>query len=257
MAKSKRSPSIANILLECRVGLEGCGLLAAWPLLLRAAPGEGQPVLVVPGFTTGDNASFLLRNYLERIGYRAYGWELGTNEGMSQETYHRLEARLAEIHAETGQKVALIGWNLGGFYARALANTHIKQVSSVITLGTPFAMPSLRGINPVISRLYGHLNPFQDEGDALLATDWWERTPDVPATSIYTKGDGLTDWKMCLDTETVHSENVAVFSSHCGLIINPMVFHVIADRLAQPQDNWRPYSRENKTWPKLASLVTH
>lgn len=257
MAKEKRSPSIKNILLECRVGIEGWGLLAAWPLLLRATPGEGRPVLVVPGFTTSDNATYVLRHYLEKLGYKAYGWGLGTNDGMSQENFMHLQARLDEIHRETGEKVAIVGWNLGGFYARALANTQLSKVSTVITLGTPFAMPSIKGINRVINRLYGHLNPYQ-EGEGVFDTmDWWERTPSVPSTSIYSKSDGVTDWKMCLEDEAPLSENVRVRGSHCGMVINPMVFHVIADRLGQAEGNWRPFSRENHAWPELAGLIKH
>ncbi len=72
------------------------------------------------------------------------------------------------------------------------------------------------------------------------------KNPAVPTTSIYSRTDGITSWRCCLTEETDHSENIEVYGSHCGLGVNPSVLHVIADRLAQPEGEWRPFTRTGK-----------
>ncbi len=234
-------PSIINSLLEFRAGLEACALPYALPLLMRAGRGDGKPVLLIPGFTSSDNATYFVRRYLQRLGYDVYGWQLGTNNGLSAENFEALERRLAAIYQDTGRRVSLVGWSLGGFYARALANKHSPMVAKLITVGTTFSMPTPRGVNRVINRLYGHLNPYQQMDEFFIGSDLWEYTPAVPSTSIYSKGDGVNNWQYCLDSEGGLSENVRVWGSYSGMTVNPLVYHVLADRLAQDPARWRAY----------------
>jgi pimeloyl-ACP methyl ester carboxylesterase len=212
------------------------------PLLLRAKRGEGQPVLLIPGFTSSDNATWFVRKYLGRLGYDVYGWGQGANDGLSTENFEALRRRLTDIHQRTGRKVSLVGWSLGGFYVRALANKHSIQVRNIITVGTTFSMPTPKAVNRVINRLYGHLNPYQQMDAFFIGSDLWECAPPLPSTSIYSKGDGVNNWRHCLDKTGKLSENVQVCGSHSGLTVNPLVYYVLADRLAQDAERWQPFA---------------
>ena len=238
---SRRRPSILRSVLEMRAALEACALPYAYPFLLRAARGEGRPVLLIPGFTNSDNATFFARDYLRRLGYEVYCWGLGANNGLKQETFKALQERVEEIHRASGQKVSLVGWTLGGFYARALANSQAEAIRSIVTIGTTFCMPNPRAVNRAITRLYSYLNPYQQTDEFFLSSELWETPPTVPSTSVYSKGDGVNDWRYCLDEAGPNTENVRVFGSHSGFAVNAMVFHVLANRLAQHPHSWQPY----------------
>ncbi len=256
MAKDVTRPNIIKTVLECRAAVEGMALFGSYPLLGRAPKGEGQAVLVIPGFTTSDNGTHFLRSYLDKQGYNTFGWELGVNRGIETEQYKKLVKRLKKIAKETEQAVSLVGWNVGGLYARALANDHPKLVRMVITLASPFALPSLSGVSESLSRLYLHYNSAPDGDDDNDYSDLWERTPPMPSTSIYSEGDGVINWRFCIDDENVHTENVRVLGSHLGLTVNPLAYFVIAERLSQNVNRWRSFNDAKRAQPILKTLLS-
>ena len=238
-------PPLINSVLELRAGVEACTLPGVYPFLLLAERGAGQPVLVIPGFTSSDHATFFLRNYLKQLNYDVYGWGQGANQGLVSTVFEALEERLLTIYKDTGQPVSLLGWSLGGFYVRALANKYPDKVRCIMTISTTFALPTPRAVNRVITRLYGYLNPDQQTDEFFISSDMWEATPPMPSTSIYSEGDGVNNWRYCLDQENSLSENVRVYGSHCGLAVNPLVYYLLADRLAQDPARWNPYNRSS------------
>ena len=138
----------------------------------------------------------------------------------------------------------LVGWSLGGIYAREMARQHPDAIRQVITLGSPFAMDDREASNA--GPLYNVLATFHSPRvDALRDSELERVRVPVPTTAIYTKGDGIVPWRSCIDDPTgrADAENVRVIGSHCGLGHNPRALAVIADRLAQPPTAWRPYRR--------------
>jgi pimeloyl-ACP methyl ester carboxylesterase len=125
--------------MELRAPWEFGALLPAWPALLRAPAGDGHPVIVFPGLSASDASTYPLRSYLQRLGYAASGWNQGFNFGPRAGVLRYAREQVQEEVDRTGRKVSLIGWSLGGIYARELAKEMPDQVRSVITLGTPFA----------------------------------------------------------------------------------------------------------------------
>ena len=107
--------------------------------VLTEERGGGRPVLVLPGMATGDKSTALLRNSLSAAGYKPQGGGLGQNLTISHGNFRRLERRLVEMVADNGQRAIIVGWSLGGFYARVLAQRHPTEVALVATLGTPFS----------------------------------------------------------------------------------------------------------------------
>lgn len=225
-----------------RAGLELLSLapLAA-PLLTLAPRGDGEPVLVLPGFITSDRSTRLLRRFLSHLGYDAYAWKLGRNLGpraIGQEGEKLLE-RLREIFESTGQRVSLVGWSLGGVMARELARAAPDMVRRVISLGSPFTGDP-HATAP--AKLYERLTGDKLSGEALARRLRESVAPlPVPTTSIYSRADGIVPWQNCLEPAHARSENVEVHGSHCGMGVNPAVLYVVADRLAAPDDAWTPF----------------
>ncbi len=147
--------------------------------------------------------------------------------------------RLAELHERYQRKVSVIGWSLGGVYARELARLAPAQVRSVITLGSPFAgdprASNARQIYESVSQ--------RGSDDPHPWRAHMKEPPPVPATAIYSRSDGIVAWQGCLEREGPQTENIEVEGSHSGLGHNPVVLYAIADRLAQPEGGWRPFER--------------
>ncbi len=227
--------------LESRAGLE----YVAWTLsrrLLGALPkGDGHPVLVLPGFTAADSSTVQLRSLLRQLGYRTYGWKLGNNVGPTPQVVEGLDTRLLSISERSGgAAVTVIGWSLGGIYARDLARRHPSVVRQVITLGSPFRMEP--GDPSAAKRLWQSVAPLHDPtAMARMAMLDHDELLPVPSTSIYTRTDGIVHWRTCLERKSPTSQNVEVFGSHCGLGFNVSVAVVVADRLAQDLGRWRRF----------------
>jgi pimeloyl-ACP methyl ester carboxylesterase len=211
-------------------------MISRWP------HGDGHPVLVLPGFLAGGPSTQFLRQVLRQLEYRSYDWRLGYNLGLREGMFHRLPARLTDIRARNnGRKVSLIGWSAGGIYARELARACPDDVRSVITLGSP-----IRGNQQATHawRMWRLLNrkPQARQVVSEAARLAREAPLQVPTTCIYSKSDGIVAWQCCLSRPAAETENVEVRSSHLGYGHNVEVLRVIADRLAQPEGQWRPFS---------------
>lgn len=217
------------------------GEMAAYPLariwLTKAPKGDGHPVMVLPGLWADDKWTWSLRNFLEGRDYEVYGWGLGRNRGPQSDMAPKLTARLQAIAAQHQTKVSLIGWSLGGVFARELARDNSSIVRSVITLGSPFRLAAPIGMMPQ------RHNP-QDwaaaSGDPFFIGRM-RVAPPVPTTSIYSKEDGIVNWQASLEENSQMSENIEVPSTHFGLPLNPFVLYAVADRLAQKPDSFAPF----------------
>jgi pimeloyl-ACP methyl ester carboxylesterase len=239
-------PSLFWLLLEGRAAGELVTTLALRPLLRRLSPGDGHPVLLLPGFLASDLSTRPLRGFLRDLGYWAHRWNLGRNLGLDDDLEGRMAERLAEVHERHGKKVSLVGWSLGGVYARALANRHPERVRSVISLGSPFAADT-KGNNSW--RLYEwitdqRLDEVPEERLAQVRA-----TPPVPTTSIFSRTDGIAAWRCSLQQEEAGAESIEVPGSHLGLGFNPLVLYAIADRLAEEEGRWRPFFRAGRRHP--------
>ena len=196
-----------NWLLMAMEGLAawefGASLIAS-PFLHQGVKGDGHPVLVFPGLGAGDVTTLMLRNFLRDHGYASYAWLQGLNLGPRPGVVEACVERLHEIRAEHGCKVSLIGWSLGGIYARELAKQAPDAVRQVITLGTPFAgHPKATNAWRFYELASGH----KDIDAAQLAQI--RTTPPVPTTSIYSRTDGVVAWRCSLEQESAQSENLA------------------------------------------------
>lgn len=234
-----RAPSLALLALEFRAPFEFGALLPAWPALQRAPSGDGHTVLVFPGLTASDATTYPLRGYLNSLGYRTQGWSQGFNFGPRAGVLEEARRSLARACDASGRKVSLIGWSLGGVYARELAKEMPKLVRCVITLGAPFAGPPK---STHAWRIY-ELTSGRDIEAGHAAADL-PVAPPQPTTSIYSRSDGIVAWQGSVQQpHHAHTENVEVVASHIGLGLNPSTWWAVADRLAQREGEWRPFDR--------------
>ncbi len=215
-------------------------MTASMPWLNRLPRGDGHPVLVLPGFGASDRSTGPLRRLLRRLGYRTYSWRLGRNIGPTPEIVQGLVERLERVRRSNDAAVSVIGWSLGGIYARRMARQFPESVRQVITMGSPIRM--VEGDRSAASGSWDAVRHLHDPDVVAQARREAHPPPQpVPTTAIYTRTDGIVWWKTCLVVPGPTSENVEVYGSHTGLGFNTSAVYVVADRLAQPASEWRPF----------------
>jgi pimeloyl-ACP methyl ester carboxylesterase len=201
----------------------------AYPI--QALPrGDGRTVLLVPGFLAGDWTMSRLRDFLAGLGYRVESAGIVFNPGPTAATLARLETAFLRLGAEAGP-VDLVGQSLGGVFARDLACRHPHFVRSVVTLCTPIRFPVTTPLAP-FARAFA---PFHD-------ADWAARSeslaPPAPisVTAIYSRDDGIVDWRQCLQDETPRCRNVCVSGAHSTMGSNPEAQVAMAMALGSTQE---------------------
>lgn len=211
-----------------------------------AARGNAHPVIVFAGSGGKGIALAPLCEHCHALGYPAFDWTEGYNTIPGRNFDDRLSVlagHTSDLLARFEQGATLIGWSLGGLYARELAKLVKARVRQVITIGTPF--------NPAADRVSARrLTRLLDGAAAQINPDLIPRLrtpPPVPTTSIYSRSDGVVDWQTCRhDEESQWVQDVEIDGSHLGMGCNPAVLGVVTDRLAQPQGEWRPYAGSHR-----------
>ena len=239
-----KAPSALLALTELPRALFELGALPlAAPLLATLPQGDGHPVIVLPGFVTGDRSTGILRGFLKRQGYQPHTWNLGRNLGPRAIGHQgeKLIARVLAVYEESGRKVSLGGWSLGGVMARLVAKRVPDAIRQVITLGSPFS-GSPKATN--VWRAYEYLTGQKiDDDHTKQQLDEVSAPPPVPSTAIYSRADGVVAWQNCCEEIGPMSDNIEVHGSHCGLGINAAVLYAVGDRLAQADGEWHPFER--------------
>lgn len=233
-------PSARLFLTEPARGLAGLAVLPlAAPWLAAAPRGDGHGVLVVPGLLASDTSTALLRRFLRRLGHDVRGWDLGRNMGPTDAVLDGLPRALDALVESGGSPVSVVGWSLGGIYAREMARRHPGQVRQVITLGSPFALSDPRQSRA--EGAYRRRSYLHADSGRVPTREQIARPISVPSTAVYSRRDGITAWQACIEPETALHENVEVRCGHLGFGTDPATLWVIADRLALPAGQWRPF----------------
>jgi hypothetical protein len=237
-----KPPSKLLLLAEFRALGEFALGLASLPALAMAPKGDGHTVLVLPGFLTSDSSTDFMRRALRGLGLNAVGWDMGRNLGGIYGMRDRLRDKVAALKRESGHKISLVGWSLGGVYARDLAISLPDMVRGIVTLGSPFS-GDLRANN--VGRLYDVVSGERvDDADPVDVAALAGHLP-VPATSIYSRTDGVVHWRTSQVKEHPEAENIEVVgASHLGLGFNPAVLWAVADRLSQAEGVFTPFARK-------------
>ncbi len=235
-------PPIGLFIAEQARALTELAAVRARRRVRRKAPrGDGHAVLVLPGFLAGDYSTLPLRRFLRGLCYDARGWRQGANLGPNADVIRELQARVLELHTRHERKLSLVGWSLGGIYARELARALPDRIRCVITLGSPFRDISATHATRLIAIRRGE-KPVHE--NTRIRSMLAQPIP-VPSTSIYSRTDGIVHWQSCLQDETETAENVEVQCSHTGMGFHAAALEIIADRLALPDGEWRPWRKRD------------
>lgn len=212
------------------------------PYAARAPERGHDPVVLVPGFLAGDGTLGLMSRHLRGQGYRTYRSMMLANVGCTQQASEALERRVEAIAAKRGRKVTVVGHSLGGLMARVLAGRRPDLVGGIVTLGSPILAPG--AAHPVLLFDLAVLATLQRAGlGRIMGSDCtsgecarlsWEesrvRLPrEVSFTSVFSRRDGIIDWRGCLDPQ---ARTVEVRTSHLGMAFDPVVLDVVAETLA-------------------------
>jgi triacylglycerol lipase len=237
-------PHLPPLWRESRVAFEAAQLLRS-PIWRGAGvePGDGRPVLLVPGFMAGDGTLATMAKWLRANGYRTRRAGIGTNVGCSQDACRRLEERLEALSERTGSKVAIVGQSRGGVLARVVAGRRPDLVSGIVTLGAP-TVGMLR-VHPLVLLqvgLVGALGTGRVPGLFSMRclrgaccepfrNDLLQPFPsEVRYVCVYSRTDGIVDWRACLDPAA--DEQVEIRASHCGMAVSAGAYRQVAHALA-------------------------
>jgi pimeloyl-ACP methyl ester carboxylesterase len=228
MIDSVEPPHPSRIIREVRGLVELPRLLFRFPELARQPRGDGQPVLLLPGYGAGDGSTAILKGYLRLLGYRARGWGLGRNTGNAQELLPPILKRVASLARRSRQQVHLIGWSFGGYLARELARERADLIGRIVTLGTPvIGGPKYTIVARSFRRRGIDVDAMAAEIElrnrVLLST---------PVIAIYSRADAVVAWQACIDRNAANVEHIEVRTTHLGFGFSPDVYKIIAQRLA-------------------------
>lgn len=241
------APHVLSSLLEGRGLLEMALLPASLPLLMEAPHGDGHPVLLVPGFMAGESTLIGLKLMLQNKGYDVHTWGLGRNMGFRSKHANALPQKIRHLHYTTGKKVSLVGWSLGGVFSMYGAQNSLECVRAIITLGSPISVDAAGSQSPsAVKALYRLVSHRLGAGAHVMQPKVKvmreRRRLAIPTSCLYSLSDGVVPpQEATIDGDPALHENIQVPGSHIGLGFNGIVLSIVADRLAQPENQWKPF----------------
>ena len=242
-AGGSSGPHRALLLLEApRLAGELAASYAIDMVAPRRPSGDGRPVLVIPGFSATDGMTGRLRSHLKRHDFRVHGWGQGSNIGLTDRKVDGLIDRFEDIRKRYDEPVSIVGWSFGGVLARWLAHTYPGDVRQIVCLGSPWRADGERTRATGMFERSRRKHGVSDRAEPMI--ELLRGPVPVPCTAVYSKTDGIVPWRGCA-VETVAfpaAENVAVPSSHVGMVANPLVLDVVVDRLCQDPDDWQEFA---------------
>jgi len=197
---------------------------------------DAHMIMVIPGFLASDLSTKPLRQFLTKIGYKTCGWDLGTNLA-DLEQLEIIANKIDRLYEENGEPISLIGWSLGGVYARELARERTEKIRQIITLGSPFAGIDEPNNATITFNVIKWFRGYPELDENFIAQ--LPKPVPVPTTAIYSKEDGIVPWQACMEKEEDEiRQNIEVKGSHLGLGVNIDVLNIIIERLPYREENW-------------------
>lgn len=195
--------------------------------------GNGETVLLIPGFLAGDWTMHALRDFLRHLGYRVEFAGVALNLGPTKGFLPHLEQAVERLYAENNVPITVIGQSLGGAFARVLAHRHSEKIAHVVTLASPVRFPVATPLEAIVRLLEPLHGP-----DVMALREEIERTPPVPVTALYSQDDGIIDWRSCLQDESGNCTNIEVSGAHSAMGFSPEAQAAIARALAEVRDKY-------------------
>lgn len=220
-------PPLSRSLGELLTPLEFGRLALIWWTLPFHLRGNGETVMLLPGLGGSELSMTAIREYLKVLGYDVHDWGLGRNQGNVIDLLPAVAERVQHLVDQAGKPISLVGWSLGGYLARETARDYPRDVSQVITMGSPvFGGPKYTAT----AHYFGANGRDMDRIEARIA-ERFKRPIKVPITSIYSKNDGVVSWQASIDNWSPNVDHVEVRATHLGLGFSRDVLKILAEKL--------------------------
>ena len=223
-----RESSVSAATLAREMAAVAQGLLTPPPFAEGAAQGHGRPVIVIPGFLSPDMTTARLREFLGRQNFDACSWTCGLNIGPMPMVLGEVKRQVHDLAEASGKPVSLVGVSLGGTIAREVAKSCPDAIARVITLVSPIHLPVVTPLAPLAEAAALLWDPAELEALSAIA-----EPPPVPLTALFSRDDGVIDWRASVPALSDGVEVVEVSGPHMTVCSNPQVQHIVADRLAR------------------------
>lgn len=225
-----RKPKLSLLLGEAKAPFEAAKLAASWRFLPRKNVGQGQTVLLLPGFASTPTAMGVIKRYLESIGYNAVHWSAGFNHG---EVGKLMPSVIADIklYAEQNQgPIKLLGWSLGGYLAREAAREVQQNVSRIVTIGSPVVGgPKYTAVKALYDIKGTDIDSIENS-----TLKRFEQPIVCPIVALYCKKDSIVSWQACIDRFSPNVEHIEIDTPHLSMGISKEVINLLPYALGTP-----------------------
>lgn len=223
-------PKLKLLLGETRTPLEMAKLAAGWAFLPRRNVGNGQPILLLPGFGTHSASMAAVKKYLEGLGYKPTYWSSGFNNGDVRKLLPDVIADIEKLSKQHDGPIKLLGWSLGGYLAREAAREVQQHVSRIVTMGSPvIGGPKYTATGRFYEMRGVDLDSIEDK-----ALKRYERPIVCPIISIYSKNDSIVSWQACIDRFSPNVEHIEVKTPHLAMGVSKEIMEILPYALGTP-----------------------
>ncbi|HEX4878405.1 MAG TPA: hypothetical protein VFV39_01040 [Limnobacter sp.] len=225
-----RKPKLSLLLGEARAPLEVAKLAAGWRFLPRKDVGQGQTVLLLPGFGANSKSMGLIKRYLDSLGYRAMHWSAGFNHGDVGKLLPQVIADIKMYSDQTQSPVKLLGWSLGGYLAREAAREVQQNVSRIVTIGSPVVGgPKYTALKALYDVRGTDIDSIENS-----TLKRFEQPIVCPIVALYSKKDSIVSWQACIDRFSPNVEHIEIEAPHLAMGVSKEVMNLLPYALGTP-----------------------
>jgi esterase/lipase len=225
-----RKPKLSLLLGEVAAPLEAIKLAASWSFLNRKDVGQGQTVLLLPGFGTYPSSMGVLKRYLDSIGYKTHHWSAGFNSGEVGKLLPQVLDDIKRLSSETEGPIKLLGWSLGGYLAREAAREVQQSVSRIVTMGSPvIGGPKYTAVKPLYDMRGTDVDSVENS-----TLKRFENPIVCPIVALYSKKDSIVSWQACIDRFSPNVEHIEIKSTHLSMGVSKEVIELLPYAMGTP-----------------------
>jgi esterase/lipase len=223
-------PKLSLLLGEARTPFEAAKLAVGWRFLTRKNVGQGQTVLLMPGFGASSSSMTFIKRYLDSLGYKAVHWSAGFNHGEVGKLMPQVIADIKSLSDAAQAPIKLLGWSLGGYLAREAAREVQQNVSRIVTIGSPvIGGPKYTAVKPLYD-----IRGLDVESIENSTLKRFEHPIVCPIVALYCKKDSIVSWQACIDRFSPNVEHIEIETPHLAMGVSKEVMNLLPYALGTP-----------------------
>lgn len=223
-------PKLSLLLGEAKAPFEAAKLAVGWRFLARKNVGQGQTVLLLPGFGASSSSMTFIKRYLDSLGYKAVHWSAGFNHGEVGKLLPQVIADIKEHSEQAQAPIKLLGWSLGGYLAREAAREVQQNVSRIVTIGSPV----IGGPKYTAVKTLYDIRGLDVESIENSTLKRFEHPIVCPIVALYCKKDSIVSWQACIDRFSPNVEHIEIDTPHLAMGVSKEVMNLLPYALGTP-----------------------